>query len=198
MSCALRLVAISYAPPQFSRFRLAPFRVNDARGMNQLQYRNELVLRLQPLHRLLDAFMSRIASPILTDRLIAEPALYVGFPAGSTFLSRDPFKDHGPAPGPPRASPPTSIAALTAGPASCRGWPHKGERRARVPGRPGWAGPRAAAAAPPGSRRRPAARGRWGWSTRHPGRGADGARGSARRRRARGRRDRAGSESRWG
>src|SRR6516165_6175185 len=84
MRCALRLEAMSYAPPQFSRFRLAPSRVTDSRGMNQLQYRNVPVLGLQLLHRLLNVFMSRIASPVLTDRLIVEPAFYVHFRAVST------------------------------------------------------------------------------------------------------------------
>jgi len=31
--------------------------------------------------------MARIASPALTDRLIVEPALYVYFPANSTYKS---------------------------------------------------------------------------------------------------------------
>ena len=58
--------------------------------MNQLQYRNELVLRLQPLHRLLDAFMSRIASPVLTDRLIVELAFYVEFEGDSSYNGASP------------------------------------------------------------------------------------------------------------
>jgi hypothetical protein len=58
--------------------------------MIQLQYRNVPVLGLRLLHRLLDAFISRIASPVMTDRLIVEPAFYIEFEGNLAYNGASP------------------------------------------------------------------------------------------------------------